>query len=162
MPSAAPDGSQALLAGSNPTHLAAVDSALRLYRNAAAPAATAVQVQITAFTEALASPWTIGAGTPTALLLSDVNGDGDDDALAYCDATTNGVRSTSVGLYLDTGDGGFAGPRFLSPTRLGNRNGALHGDVSDWNRDGLPDLLLGWATAGTADFNLRILFGGTR
>ena len=80
----------------------------------------------------------------------------------FSEAVAAGVRSTSVGVYLGTGDGGFDGPRFLSPTRLGNRDGTLHGDVGDWNRDGLPDLQLGWATTGIADFNLRILFGGTR
>ncbi len=178
VPAAAPGGPQVLLAGSQPTRLAAADfdrdgsqdllvtcagdGTLRLFRNAAPASPAALALDVGAFTEALGSPWQLAPGTPTVLRLSDVNGDGSLDAVAWVEQVVGGQRSTSVSVYLSTGAGAFDGPRPLSPTRIGNRNGSLCGDLGDWNRDGLPDVFLAWNTNLSADINLRVLFGGTR
>lgn len=178
VPAAAPGGPQVLLAGSSPTQLAvgdfdrdgsvdllvacAGDSSLRMFRNTAPVAPGALNVEVGAFVESLSSPSQLVAGAPTMLRLADVNGDGNPDVLAAGEALVGGVRSTSVGIYLSRGDGSFDGPRPVSPSRLGNRDGALAADLGDWNSDGLPDMFLGWDTSGTGDINLRVLFGGTR
>ena len=73
------------------------DSTLRLYRNAAPVAPGAAAVQVGAFAEALGSPWQLAPGAPTSLRLSDVNGDGSLDAVAWVEDVSGGVRSTSVG-----------------------------------------------------------------
>lgn len=175
---AAVAGPQVLLAGSRPTLLAAADfdrdgsvdllvacrgdSTLRLFRNTAPPVAGGVGVAVGAFVQALGSPWSLGPGTPTFLLLSDVDGDGNLDAVAATEAMSGAVRSTAVAVYLSTGTGAFDGPRSVSPSRIGNRNAVLAGDLGDWNRDGLPDLLCGWSSSAGGDINLRVLFGGTR
>jgi hypothetical protein len=169
-------GNTTLLAGSEPTQLAAADfdrdgsqdllvacrgdSSLRLYRNAAPVTPGAVAVDVAAFTEALGSPWLLAQDVPTILRLSDVNGDGNLDAVAWVEDTVGAVRTTSVAVYLSSGGGAFDGPRPLSPTRIGNRNARLSGDLGDWNRDGVPDAFLGWSNSG--NINLRVLFGGTR
>lgn len=178
--SASPVGPQVLLAGSDPTELAADDfdgdglvdllvacggdATLRLYRNTSAVDPVQPEVDVGAFLEALGSPLPLASGTPTRLQLSDVNGDGNRDAVATVEFTsaTTLLRSTSVGIYLSSGSGELIGPRFASPKRLGDRDGRLFGDVGDWNRDGVPDLLVGWDTVGVSDINLRVLFGGTR
>ena len=177
---AAAGGPQVLLAGSQPTELAAADfdrdgtidllvacrgdSSLRLFRNTMAMDASAVAVDVGAFHEALGSPRLLASGRPTRLSLADVNGDGNPDAVAFVEFTSsvNGLRSTTIASYLSSGSGGFDGPRFVSPTRIGNRNAHLSGDLGDWNRDGVVDLFLGWSTSELADINLRVLFGGTR
>ena len=180
-PAAAPGGPQVLLAGSEPTLLAAGDfdrdgssdllvacrddDTLRLYRNAAPVAPGATAVQVGALAEALGSPWQLAPGTPTLLRLADVNGDGSLDAVVWVEdeAGSGGARSTSVAVYLSSGAGAFDGPRPMSPTRIGNRNARLSGDLGDWNRDGVPDAFLAWNTLlPGGDINLRVLFGGTR
>jgi hypothetical protein len=179
VPAAAANGPQVLLAGSEPTRLAAADfdrdgssdllvacsgdGTLRLYRNTSLVAPGATAVAVGAFAEALGSPWQLGPGKPTLLRLSDVNGDGSLDAVTWVEDVSAGVRSTSVAVYLSSGAGAFDGPRPMSPTRIGNRNGRLSGDLGDWNRDGVPDAFLGWNTQlPGGDINLRVLFGGTR
>ena len=51
--------------------------------------------------------------------------------------------------------------RFVSRTRSGDYDAALSGALGDWNRDGVPDLLIGWDILEQS-VNLRVLFGGTR
>ncbi len=177
VPSAAAGGPQALLAGSGPTRLAAADldrdgsvdllvacrgdSTLRLFRNTGAAGAGG-EVAVDAFVEGLSSPELLAVGEPTLLQLADVNGDGNLDAVAFVEFTSavTGLRSTSIGTYLSSGAGDFDGPRFASATRTGDRDARLFGDLGDWNRDRVPDLLLGWSAIGNQ--NLRVLFGGTR
>ncbi|MFM1871483.1 MAG: hypothetical protein RL398_905 [Planctomycetota bacterium] len=175
--SARTGGPQVLLAGSGPTRIvaadldrdqsvdllvaAATDSTLRLFRNVAEPG-TGDEVAIGSFQESLGSPRALAAGEPQALRLADVNGDGSLDAVAAVQLTVGGVRSTVVVFYLSTGAGEFATPTFVSPTRVGDRDATMSLDLGDWNRDGVLDLFLGWATSGPGDRNLRVLFGGTR
>lgn len=178
VPAAVASGPQVLLAGSNPTELAAADfdqdgrvdllvacrgdASLRLFRNTSAVGVDG-EVRVGEFAEALGSPLPAAVGLPTRLLLADVNGDGNDDVVAAVEFTAgSGVRSTSVASYLGSGAGEFTGPRFVSPQRLGDRDSHLALDVGDWNRDGVPDLFLGWGTSAATDINLRVLFGGTR
>lgn len=180
VPSAVAGGPQVLLAGNAPTQIvagdfdrdglvgllvaSAGDSSLRLLRNLALPAAGQRDVDVGSFQESLSSPLAMPAGKPTRLQLSDVNGDGNVDAVVVTEFTSavTGVRSTSVAFYLSSGAGQFTGPQFVSPTRVGDRNAQLAADIGDWNRDGVPDLFLGWTTFGSGDRNLRVLFGGTR
>lgn len=175
-----PGAAQVLLAGSAPTQLAAadfdrdgridllvadeVDASLRLFRNVAAPQPGQPNVDIGAFVESLSSPQPMAPGLPTALHLTDVNGDGNVDAVAVVEfqsATTQSL-STSVAFYLGSGSGELASPQFVSPMRVGDRNAHLASDIGDFNRDGVPDLLLAWPSFGTGDRNVRVLFGGTR
>ena len=60
-----------------------------------------------------------------------------------------------------TGTGSFEPARFVSRKRAGSFNASLKSQLGDWNRDGVPDLLLGWDVSAPA-VNLRVLFGGTR
>ncbi|MBL8753130.1 MAG: VCBS repeat-containing protein, partial [Planctomycetes bacterium] len=179
VPAAVAPGPQVLLAGSNPERLAATDfdrdglvdlmvacrgdGTLRLFRNTGAVDPAASAVVVADFVEALGSPWNLAAGVPTRLRLSDVNGDGNLDAVAFVEFTSavTSQKSTSVAIYLSSGVGTFDGPRFVSPTRIGNRNGRLAGELGDFNRDGVPDLFVGWDST-VQPFNLRVLFGGTR
>ncbi|MCB9879939.1 MAG: VCBS repeat-containing protein [Planctomycetes bacterium] len=174
-PSASAGGPQVLIVGSEPTRLQAADfdrdgtvdllaacrgdNTLRLFRNTRLLPHD--EVDVGAFVEAFASPAPIAVGDPTRLLLGDVNGDGNLDSVVFVEfVDQSGVRSTSIAIYLSLGDGAFNGPRFASPTRIGDRDAVVAGELGDWNRDGVVDLFLGWATAG--DINLRVLFGGTR
>jgi hypothetical protein len=176
VPGAAPGGPQVLLAGSNPTQLAAADfdqdgsidllvacrgdEKLRLFRNSAPATATGGAVQIGAFTLSAGSPWELEPGVPTLLRLSDVNGDDRLDAVVFTQSGSSASLESAVAVYLSTGPGSFVKQDRVSPTRVGSFGVALTGALADWNDDGLPDLLLGWnAPAG---INLRILFGGTR
>ncbi|HEX6811375.1 MAG TPA: VCBS repeat-containing protein, partial [Planctomycetota bacterium] len=179
-PSAVPNETQVLVAGSAPTLIVSgdfdrdglvdlllaceADNTLRLFRNTAPVTIVPGHVDVGAFEEGLTSPRPLAPGMPTALRLSDVNGDGSLDCVVWVEFTsTSGVRSTTVASYLSSGAGEFVGPRFASPTRIGNRDATLSGDLGDWNRDGLPDLLLGWNTSAIPnDINLRVMFGGTR
>lgn len=180
VPAAAVGGPQVLLAGSGPTQVAAADfdrdggidllvacrsdQTLRLFRNTAVPGTVPGVVQVGAFVEAPDSPWQLDPGEPRRLQLADVNGDGSIDAAVMVEFTSTfgGQRSTTVATYLSSGTGELVGPRFVSPQRLGNRNARLSCDLGDWNRDGVPDLFLGWNTFAPGDINLRVLFGGTR
>ncbi len=178
-PSAVVGGPQVLFAGNGPTQIAAADfdrdglvdllvacaadSTLRLFRNVALPAPGQSEVQIGSFVESLTSPQPLPGGMPTALQLSDVNGDQRLDAVAVVEFDLMiGARSTSVAFYLSSAAGEFTGPQFVSPDRVGNRDARLVMDIGDWNRDTVPDLFLGWNTFGGNDRNVRVLFGGTR
>lgn len=178
--SAVVGGPQVLLAGNAPMQIAAADldrdglvdllvagagdSSLRLFRNVGLPAAGQPHVDIGGFLESLASPQPMPAGRPVSLHLSDVNGDGNLDAVASAEfvSLTTGSRSTAVAFFLSSGAGEFSGPQFVSPARVGDRDARLASEIGDWNRDGVPDLFLGWNTSGPTDRNLRVLFGGTR
>ncbi|MEO6595046.1 MAG: FG-GAP-like repeat-containing protein [Planctomycetota bacterium] len=176
-PSALAGGPQVLLAGSAPTLVTAgdfdrdglvdllvackEDSTLRLFRNTAALTNSPGHVDVAAFHEDLTSPRLLAHGEPTLLRLSDVNGDGTLDAVVFVEFTSSTLqKSTTVATYLSTSAGEFVGPRFASPTRIGTLTSRLSGDLGDWNRDGVPDLFLGWAQTGIT--NLRVLFGGTK
>ena len=177
-PSAAVPGPTTLFAGSGPTELAAADfdrdgrvdlliagddAALRLFRNTSLVQPGQPEVDIAAFVESLTSPQPLAPGMPTALRLTDVNGDGRFDAVATIVGTNaGGGQTTSVAFYLSSAAGEFSGPQFVSPDRVGDRDANLVLDIGDWNRDALPDLFLGWDTNGPGDRNVRVLFGGTR
>ena len=174
----ASSGAQALLAGSEPSQVVASDfdadgrsdllvacrgdDTLRLFRNTAVPGGPAYEVDVGAFVEGLSSPFALDPGVPTRLQLSDVNGDGNLDAVVFVEQLlAGGVRRSSVASYLSTGVGSFDAARFVSRTRSGDFDARLTGALGDWNRDGVPDLLLGWDVFEQA-VNLRVLFGGTR
>ncbi len=178
VPSYASQGAQVLLAGSGPSQLAVADfdadgredllvacrgdNTLRLFRNTVAPGGVVGEVDVGAFVEGLSSPYALAPGDPTRLILSDVNGDGNLDAVVFVEELLASVtRQSSVAAYLSSGVGSFEGARFASRTRSGDFNAALTGALGDWNRDGVPDLLIGWDVF-TQAVNLRVLFGGTR
>lgn len=171
-------GQQALLAGSAPRQVAVADfdadgrqdllvacggdDTLRLFRNTTVPGGPAFEVDVGAFVEGLSSPYALDPGAPTLLSLSDVNGDGNLDAVVFVEQQLlNGARSSSIATYLSSGAGSFEPARFASRTRSGDFDAALTGALGDWNRDGVPDLLLGWDVFEQS-VNLRVLFGGTR
>lgn len=177
--SALASGPQVLLAGSKPTLAMASDfdsdglvdllvaspgdRSLRFLRNTAVPSSGSVEVDIGAFEEVLAEE--LADGVPTWMRLSDVNGDGNPDAVVVTQFTNAaGIKSSAIATYLSSGAGEFADARFASSTRIGTFDAVLCGDVGDWNRDGVPDLFLGWDTliGDTPPVNLRVLFGGTR
>lgn len=166
-----------LLAGSQPARVASSDfdgdgvsdlivacegdDSLRLFRNTDAPGGQSIDVNVAAFEEALGSPWQLGAGKPTILKLSDVNGDGNLDVVVVTEFTGQATTS-SVASFLSTGSGEFGDARFVSATRVGRFPNKLSLDLGDWNSDGVPDLFLGWALQSPATTNLRVLFGGTK
>jgi len=170
-------GPERLLAGSQPACVAASDfdgdgvsdlivacrgdRSLRLFRNTDAPGGSSSQVNVGAFQEALGSPWQLGAGVPTIMKLSDVNGDGNLDVVMVTEFG-GAVTTSSVASYLSTGTGEFGDARFVSATRVGLFPNRLSLDLGDWNSDGVPDLFLGWAQEISSVANLRVLFGGTK
>jgi len=179
-PSAIPGDAQVLLAGDGPTQLAAADldrdglvdllvagagdGALRLFRNVSLPQPASAHVDIESFVESLSSPQPMAPGTPTALHLSDVNGDGNVDAVVTVEfvSSVTAQRSTSVAFHLSSGSGEFSLPQFVSPARVGDRDRRLASAIGDFNRDGIQDLLLAWPSLTSNDRNVRVLFGGTR
>ncbi len=171
-------GAAVLLTGSQPSHVVAGDfdrdgrvdllvacrgdDTLRLFRNTAVPGGPAYEVDVAAFVEGLSSPYVLDPGTPTSLQLSDVNGDGNADAVVVVEQLlAPGERQTSIATYLSSGDGAFDPARFVSRKRAGAFNATLQVALGDYNRDDIPDLLLGWDVTVPA-VNLRVLFGGTR
>ncbi len=168
-------GPDALLAGDAPTRLAAADfdnngtidllvaaagdSTLRLFLNSGQPASDPSAVNVAAFRESLTSPRPVAAGRVTSLRLGDVNGDGNVDALVASESG-GAELSSAVAFYLSDGTGSLANPVFVSPTRLGNRDGSLVIDLGDFNGDGQIDLAAAWSTPGNR--NVRVLFGGSR
>jgi len=178
VPSFVSSNAQALLAGSGPSEVVTADfdadgredllvacrgdDTLRLFRNTALPGGPAYEVDVAAFVEGLSSPYALDPGTPTALRLSDVNGDGNLDAVVFVEQLLQtGLRQSSIATYLSSGAGSFESARFASRTRSGNFDAVLSGALGDWNRDGVADLLVGWDVFDPA-VNLRVLFGGTR
>jgi hypothetical protein len=178
VPSSDAGGASILVAGNAPTQVAAADfdrngtddlivasagdASLHLLLNSGIAAADPREVRLESF-ESLGSPLQLPAGDTTFLHLGDINGDGNIDVLiASQGTTTSGERSTSVVFYLGSGTGELAGPEFVSPTRLGDRDAGLVVDLGDFNGDGVPDLLVGWSTSAANDRNVRVLFGGSR
>lgn len=178
VPSYVSANAQVLLVGSGPSQVVAADldadgredllvacrgdDTLRLFRNTVVPGGLAYEVDVGAFVEGLSSPYALDPGTPTRLSLSDVNGDGNLDAVVFVEQVLfSGVRQSSIAAYLSSGLGSFDAARFVSRTRSGDFDASLTGALGDWNRDGVPDLLLGWDVFEQA-VNLRVLFGGTR
>lgn len=179
-PSAAAGGPQVLLAGSQPTEVAAADfdrdglvdllvaaagdELLWLFRSIAPVGSVQGHVAVGSFVESQSLPRQMPAGLPRSLRLGDVNGDGSIDVLTAVEvlAAAGGPRSTTVSFYLSTGPGVFADRSDVSPSRVGDRDAELVLDLGDWNRDGVLDLFLGWNTNGLNDRNVRVLFGGSR
>lgn len=170
---------EVLVAGNAPTRVAADDfdrngtvdllvaadgdASLRLFLNSGQPATDPREVLIEAFGESLASPLPTQPGRHTSLLLGDINGDGNVDALLATEFTlASGSLTSSVAFYLSSGTGAFGNPTLVSPARLGDRDARLSLDLGDINSDGVPDLSLGWFQAGTGGDNLRVLLGGSR
>ncbi len=138
------------------------DASLRVHLNTGEPAAVADEVAIVAFVESFGSPLAMPAGRHSYLLLGDINGDGDVDALAATESTTPlGELSTQVTFHLRVGAGEFGNGIRVSPTRLSNRDARLSIDLGDINRDGAPDLTLGWSQSGAQTDNLLVLLGGS-
>lgn len=180
LPSAQPQGVQVMLAGVTPQQVAAADfdrdgrvdllvacagdRTLRLFRNVSLPGSGNGEVEIEAFVESLSSPQQLPPGTPRALRLGDVNGDGNVDAIVAVEfrATPTSPPTTAVVFHLSSGAGAFGTGQTVSPTRVGDLGAPLALDVGDWNRDGVLDLFLGWGVVVPGVRNLRILFGGTR
>ena len=171
-------GPRALSTGNAPTRIAASDfdgngsedlmvacdgdATLHVHLNAGEPASLSGEVNIGAFVESFGSPLSLPSGRNTYLLLGDINGDGDVDALVATESTTAlGELSTQVAFHLRVGAGEFANGIRVSPTRLSNRDARLSIDLGDINRDGAPDLTLGWFQSGAQVDNLLVLLGGS-
>lgn len=171
-------GARALVVGNAPTQLAAGDfdgngavdlmvacdddSTLRVLLNTGQPAVAAGEVAVAAFVESFGSPLPTPVGRHTHMLLGDIDGDGNVDALMSTEATTtSGELSTRVTFHLSSGAGEFGAGRSVSPSRLSNRDAPLSLQLFDLNRDGLPDLTLGWAQSGSQSNNLLVLLGGS-
>jgi len=171
-------GPTALVAGTGPTRLGAADfdgdgtvdllvasqgdATLRLFRNDGSSASDPLEVDVGSFRQSLGSPLPTAVGSIRDLVLGDINGDGNVDALVAVESLTQGARSSSVAFYLSSGTGELAGPSFVSPTRLGDRDSSIVLDLGDFNGDGVLDLPVAWGTAQSGDRNVRVLFGGSR
>jgi hypothetical protein len=171
-----------LIAGDQPEQLAAADfdgngtidlavaatgdRRLHVFLNNAAVGSG--DVDIRAFQETFSGPPVLPPGRPTCLFAADLNGDGVRDIVATALERTT-VKSHNVADYLSSGTGALRGPAFLPHIRTGNvrrdgndlvvRDADLFPAVGDLNRDGTPDLVLGWSTTIPFDRNLHVLFG---
>ncbi|MEM7202732.1 MAG: FG-GAP-like repeat-containing protein [Planctomycetota bacterium] len=192
----ASQAAQWLIAGVEPRALAAVDfndtgkvdlavasadGQLRVFinnedRNPAAPS----EVNVGSFTQTQLGS-ALPAGTPTRLMLGDLNGDDTPDLIATSrQLVPVGMPSMpdeqdhQVAVYLNDGTGELRLARILPSVRTGNRL-AVPGTstrplsvapmipaLGDLNLDGVPDLVIGWGRDIPGDNNVRLLFGAAR
>ena len=151
---------------------AAGDGRLRIHLNSGAVVpGKAIEVNLGAFQESFATPPPLPPGRPVELLVGECNGDQAVDLLAATrlDAPT---PDTTTAFYLGNGAGGLRLGGLLPNLRTGNtvsgpggvtlRGAAASMALGDLNADGSPDLVIGWATKGSGDRNLRALFTGSR
>lgn len=189
VPSFAEDGKAVLIAGDQPEQIVASDfdgngtidlavasagdARMRVLLNSGSKLAThPLEVNIGAFVESFGVPPPLPPGRPRAVFLADLNGDGIADLLVASTDDT-GVLRTGIGIYLSNGNGRLALTTIVPPVRTGDLVPAITGGfvprnansafaLGDVNGDGTLDLLVGWATTGSTDRNLRVLFGGAR
>lgn len=131
------------------------------------------RVNVAAFQETFASPPALPPGEPTGMFLGDLDGDGVEDVIvAVLDRPAPGAPfDYVVAYYLSSGTGNLSSARIVPDVRTGNRIAAggrtilrdaeMHPALGDVNRDGRPDLVIGWRSSKGLR-NLRILFGGVR
>lgn len=187
--SIAEPGIEGLIAGDEPAQLIAADldgnqtvdlivasggdSKVRVFLNTGVPEFSAPgEVNIGAFLESQSTP-ALPPGEPTAMLAGDVDGDDVSDVvIVTMEETPQKEMNQHFSVYLSSGTGTLQSLRILLPFRTGNeisvsglpalRDADVHPAFADVNYDGQPDLVLGWATAGANDKNLRVLFAGAR
>ena len=102
------------------------------------------------------------------MVSADVNGDASPDVVLVVESGAT-VKQQHVVYYISPGSVAGSGLRAIPHERTGNyvssdgswgvRGGTVSLGLGDLNGDGAPDLVLGWDTAGTGDYNLRVLFG---
>ncbi|MCB9870662.1 MAG: VCBS repeat-containing protein [Planctomycetes bacterium] len=128
------------------------------------------EVDVGAFQGAPSNP-TAFSGAPVSMLGGDLNGDRVPDLLLVTSRQEAGVRRDQVLFLTSPGRIGGLGLRTVPSERTGEllrdgsswtpRNSSLRLALGDLNADGTPDLVIGWATSGEDDFNLRVLFGNS-
>ena len=142
------------------------DDKLWIFFNFSSPT-SGRSVDLTKFQGAPANPLPLPAGEPRQMVSADVNGDASPDVVLVVESGVT-VKQQHVVYYVSPGFVAGSGLRTIPHERTGNyvlsngswgvRGGTVSLGLGDLNGDGAPDLVVGWDTAGTGDYNLRVLF----